>query len=250
VASIKPNWFNTTSATFTNLVKSLLFIPYVNHNGMVRPILDVAWALFPEVWFYIVFYIAMKVTYKYRALLSTSFLIVVYLCGSVFAKNNKIFGQFKLSLLYLSSGILIYSLWKHWDDKLIKGVVSKSLSVALLILFFGVSLAFNFFTRKNLSVVAFLLVVVVFATFLFTEECVESIKALIWVGSISYSLYLTHEFVVKGINRILFSTDKINLLSLMVSVISFIIALICSRFICLVFEKKIPNKLYKLIYNR
>lgn len=45
IVLIKPSLFNTTTASAEHLVKSLLFIPYQNENGIVRPILDVTWFL-------------------------------------------------------------------------------------------------------------------------------------------------------------------------------------------------------------
>lgn len=76
---IKPSLFNTTTANPIYLIKSLLFVPYVNPNGIVRPILDVAWALLPEVWLYLLYWIIMKVSHKYRNEIALTILCIVFL---------------------------------------------------------------------------------------------------------------------------------------------------------------------------
>ena len=81
---IKPSLFNTTTENPIYLVKSLLFIPYVNPNGIVRPILDVAWALLPEVWLYLLYWIVMKVSHKYRNEIVAIILFLIFLLGEIF----------------------------------------------------------------------------------------------------------------------------------------------------------------------
>ena len=84
IVLIKPSLFNTTTASAEHLVKSLLFIPYQNENGIVRPILDVTWFLVLVFWFYIVFGISRIISIEvlsalgywvYSLLLDPSFLI-------------------------------------------------------------------------------------------------------------------------------------------------------------------------------
>jgi peptidoglycan/LPS O-acetylase OafA/YrhL len=224
----------------------MLFIPYVNPNGMVRPILDVSWALLPEVWFYLVFYVAMKLSQKYRAHIAAGFFLMIYVAGSLFAGENRIFAQYKLSMLYLPCGVVIYYLWKHFalNQKAISA--KKAVKAVLVFLFWSGSIAFNYLTMANHRIIAFFVAMAVFAAFLLNEGRLDKNRGLLWVGSISYSLYLTHEFVVKGVSRLLFSMDTINVQSFIVSLGCLVLAMLCARVVNQIFERETPKHIWKL----
>lgn len=52
LAIIKPELLNSTTANFTNYVKSIFFIPYFKENGSLSPLLALGWTLNYEVFFY------------------------------------------------------------------------------------------------------------------------------------------------------------------------------------------------------
>lgn len=219
VARVKPDWFNTTVATVPNLIKSLLFIPYVNPNGMVRPILDVSWALFPEVWLYVLFYFAMKVSHRYRGLLAGGVFIALYLLAVGPFRQNSIFNQYKLSFLCMPVGMAVYFAVKRWvrpgESPSAKVVVW--LKPTLIFTFWAVSIAYNFLTVGSLNLVGVALTVLVFVAFILAEDRSQKARFFGWLGEISYSMYLIHEFVVKGTSRLLFSLESIDFITLLAS---------------------------------
>lgn len=240
LATIKPQWFNTTVATIPNLIKSLLFVPYVNPNGNVRPILDVAWALFPEVWMYIVFYISFRISYKYRALITGSILGTLFAISSII--NNKILDQFRLGFLYLLIGIVIFYVWKYIPELKCK-VFGKKYKWFMIFIFAIAGVLYNNLIKSQKIYAAVVLVIIVFMYFLLLEGHIVESKLLLKIGSISYCLYLIHEFVVKGISRLLYDLNKINLISFLLSIICILLSIVTAYLINIYIEKPMTNKL-------
>ena len=166
MASIQPEWFNTTVATPQNLIKSLLFIPYMNPNGNVRPILDVAWALFPEVWFYIVFYISLKISYKHRALITGGCFMTLF--GIGMAVENPILNQFKEAFLTLSIGMFLYYIWK-WVPAVKINTKSWVPKFILVAMYFIIGILYNNLIYAKKRFLAIILAYFVFCIFVVLE---------------------------------------------------------------------------------
>lgn len=55
VASFKPDLLHSTRPEWSNLLKSLCFIPYRKENGLLQPMLNPGWTLNYEMYFYLLF---------------------------------------------------------------------------------------------------------------------------------------------------------------------------------------------------
>lgn len=234
---IKPSLFNTTTANPIYLFKSLLFIPYINPNGIVRPILDVAWALLPEVWLYLLYWIVMKVSHRYRNEIVLTILFFVFLMGELFVSNNPIYNQYRFSCLTFAIGILIYLVWLPKNTVKITGAKSKRKWVLCSLFFWTTSVAYNCLIQSGYGIISLLLPTSVFVCYLINDSTLYNSKVIMSVGTISYSLYLSHEFVVKGFSRLLFSLDEITIKNFLLSVICIFIALIVGFILNQFFEK-------------
>jgi exopolysaccharide production protein ExoZ len=76
LAVIAPQLLRSTRPDVTELVKSLLFIPFRKESGLIQPMLFLGWTLNFEMFFYVVIGISLLV-YKRHALLLTSLIIFV-----------------------------------------------------------------------------------------------------------------------------------------------------------------------------
>lgn len=111
IVLIKPSLFNTPTASAEHLVKSLLFIPYQNENGIVRPILDVTWFLVLVFWFYIVFGISRIISNKNRGIICFGLLGTFFTVGFIFFNKNPLFLQYKSGIVSLILGIVAYYIY-------------------------------------------------------------------------------------------------------------------------------------------
>lgn len=59
LAVLAPGWLHTTSPNVPNLIRSLLFIPYQKEPGVIAPVLFLGWTLNYEMYFYIIYGLAM-----------------------------------------------------------------------------------------------------------------------------------------------------------------------------------------------
>lgn len=247
MASIQPEWFNTTVATPQNLIKSLLFIPYMNPNGNVRPILDVAWALFPEVWFYIVFYISLKISYKHRALITGGCFMTLF--GIGMAVENPILNQFKEAFLTLSIGMFLYYIWK-WVPAVKINTKSWVPKFILVAMYFIIGILYNNLIYAKKRFLAIILAYFVFCIFVVLEGKIRESNILFKLGRISYSLYLTHEFIVKGVSRLVYSLDELNVISFGVSVLCVFFAIGVAIALNKIIEKPVTVAMTKILVNK
>ena len=58
---------------------------------------------------------------------------------------------------------------------------------------------------------------------------------------ISMSLYLTHEIVVKGVSRLIYNLDNLNIASFLVGIMCFCVAIAVATPVYILFEKKMSG---------
>ncbi len=86
--TIFPSLFRSTIVSVDFLFKSLIFIPFEIEPGIVQPILRIGWTLNYELFFYIIFFLAMKISYQYRGLIACSALILLVFLGNLLHFNS------------------------------------------------------------------------------------------------------------------------------------------------------------------
>lgn len=93
LAIVAPSAFQSTTTSFAALLKSLAFIPFEKTPGRIYPIYYLGWTLNYEMFFYIVFAICLQLHYKTR----------VYSCIAVIAgcvALRELFGESEIVALY------------------------------------------------------------------------------------------------------------------------------------------------------
>ena len=175
-----------------------------------------AWTLMFEVIFYIIFTIAMSISWRYRALICSSIIITTVITLNYFYNNGfRVSGYDAISLpanasdimliaRVLSSpmfyefitGMFIYWLYSHikpsiLTSQLTKPLLISSVMVSLLFFFSGYNGGHGLF---NCGIFAAILL----TSLVIYEKChsIKHYKSLIFLGDISYSLYLVHPLVL------------------------------------------------------
>jgi len=119
ILCIRPSLSISSVANPKNLVKSLLFIPFVNSKGYDIPILGVGWTLNYEMLFYIIFYFAMLLNHKFRAFLTIAGIVLLVAGGRLFHPKNFILQYYTDTfLLEFAMGILAYYLVEYLQPKI------------------------------------------------------------------------------------------------------------------------------------
>ena len=85
ISLIIPSLLNSTSPDFVNLIKSLLFIPFKNQasNNSFYPMLIPGWTLNFEMMFYLLFSFTLLFKYKFRLVLITLLISLLFYAHSI-----------------------------------------------------------------------------------------------------------------------------------------------------------------------
>ncbi len=81
----KPELSVMSEARPEYLIKSLLFVPFVNGRGYDAPILGLGWTLNYEMFFYLIFWAAMHISHRRRGLLAAAMIGIFVAAGRLFA---------------------------------------------------------------------------------------------------------------------------------------------------------------------
>lgn len=201
---VKPALFSSTKLEWGNVLFSYLFVPIQNQ----KPILYVGWTLNYIMIFYILFWVAMKINYKYRGLITSFFLTVLYFIGAflkVIDLHISILFEFVL-------GIGLFYIILFCDKRI--QVVSASVKVVLKLLTLTI-LIFMWYGSDVCKVIIGDVdriikwgIPALICMLLFYYGCKgdknNGLKRLfIFLGNISFSIYILHPLIVRGLNKVI-----------------------------------------------
>ena len=242
----KPEWFNTTNPTISNLVRSLLFIPYQNENGLIRPILDVGWYLNVQVIIYIIFWVAMIISHKNRAVISSAVLLILYGVGAIFLKENAFYRLYQDGLLMSSIGELSFLVYQKG-----KWIFNNKKNVPFSAILFCTTLfsgmLYSICKENAFSVLMVIIPIINYIVYLLLDSFIIETKTLNFVNTISLSLYLTHEFVVKGVSRLVIPLNELTLLKVAMSVVCIGVSICIAYVVNWLIENKLTGYIFLLV---
>ena len=244
-ASYVVSGFGQANIPIDQLVKSLLFLPYVR-DGMkdvdvVRPIVGPAWTMNYDFWFLVLFVISTKISRKMRGLIACVACLAVYIGGRFLPGDWAVarFMQREIWLYYIA-GIGVYALWRRLRnaEKAPKRTASYLVLCAAL-------LAVLYYTpaERHVWKILILSAAILFLTvFVFEKARVPAFVP--WFGSVSYSFYLTHYYVVM-ILSVFFDFTEFTALTVLGTVLVIAASLVVAQISCYIVEQKFGGFLKK-----
>lgn len=191
IAVAMPSLLNNTSADYVHLLKSFLFIPFDKNGVGHHPVMFLGWTLNYEMYFYLLFALALKVSHVHRDVVVTLLLCGIYLiCQS---SNSLPFSAYSYHIVFeFVLGIVVYLIIVNKD-------YLRSLFLLLLI---AASLAFaeDFDGRFYELGIGSALFVLIFIRLLSGVEISQVTKVF---GGYSYALYLTHPYIIQSFDKLL-----------------------------------------------
>ncbi len=231
IALLAPQLLNSTEVTAEALWKSYLFIPYQRQTGFVQPLLFLGWTLIYEMYFYAVF--AVSLLAGRRAwLLACGAIAIVVAAGQVMPGASVAWRFYSDPVtLEFVFGILLYQFY-------MRGTVLKRGSWALGIALIGIGVALYIvgleWPRAAGKGIPALLFVAAFLCLRFPHGRILAL--LVVLGDASYSLYLSHPYIVQVPIKLL--SDRLNLLPVsMIAGWFVVIALVASVVLFYCIEK-------------
>ena len=248
-----PNMFAQTQADPMFLVKSLLFIPFDIGGGILQPLMRIGWTVNCEMFFYLLFFLSLRISHKYRGLICSGLIALVVAAAALlpvsFAPLTFYGSPVMLEFIL---GILAYYICRELYKIHAAGTLPRfclPLSLAVILLGFLGLLA----TKPYINVLGFRrpilwgipALAIVFSSFV-TGLYLKMPTPFIKLGDISFSLYLVHYYPVTILDRKVFDFSSYSpraLLGAAVSLsVSVLFALICHSLI----EKRLSGLLRKI----
>ena len=251
---VMPQLFETSTANPVFLLKSLLFIPFDIGGGILQPLMRIGWTVNCEIFFYLVFFAALKCSRKYRGLIASGLIIglVVFnqLSGIHFAPLNFYGDAVMLDFVW---GMTAYCLARSIYTLSVKGKVPAAVSYASLalaaVLFTGLMV-----TKQTTNILELRRPFVWGLPALFIVLCfytaglhIPMRKEFITLGNISFSVYLMHYYPILFLDRKIFDFSTFRPLCLLGTAVGIAITVTLSLISYYVIEKAFCGWLRKKI---
>ena len=202
-AFVAPKLLNVPIEGWRSIVESFLFIPGLRANGEVRPILALGWTLNYEMFFYALFACCLFFPLKRGLVLLTAFFICFVAAGALFQMPTT-------ALAFWSDSIIFEFLFGVAVALLFRANVRLSAPVAIAVFVLGALLAVGLgpLWGVNGTLPRFLTAGIPAAMIVFAAACgprmpaTWSVAPLVLIGDASYSLYLSHPFVIRPLRNL------------------------------------------------
>ena len=208
---VVPHLFHSTTSSVPHLVTSLLFIPHEAPTGEMQPTLLLGWSLNFEMFFYVVFAIALGVSPKRAPLLCAGWIVAFVFAIHTFASNSDIMNFYARPIvLEFCYGIGVYYLFTWCSARKQRLAQIAALKWLLLAVFVGSLIALNVFEEYCRDQVPRYLIagipsffIVLSALLLERIYGLASKNRLIYLlGEASYIIYLIHPYIIFTVLRV------------------------------------------------
>ena len=251
-----PESFAQTKANPAFLVKSLLFIPFDIGGGTLQPLMRVGWTVNCEIFFYLIFWISMKLNYRYRDFICGCILLLfiglAQMLPTDFAPltfyGDPVMADFLLGILcyHIAKGI-----FKRYTTNKLPGFYSIFCLWLTVVCFIGLiatkhSIDIMGFRRPLLwGIPAAIIVLSAFTAGL----SLKMPHSLVQLGDISFSLYLVHYYPVVLLDRIIFDFGSCTPFSILGVVLALIISVILALVGGTLIEKRLTTWLRRILLS-
>jgi len=210
VVVVAPNVFRTTTSSVPHLVSSLLFIPH-ELKGEMLPTLLLGWSLNFEMYFYVVFALALRISPRWSPVICVGWIVAFVLAIHTFASNNDIMNFYARPIvLEFCYGIGVFYLFSWCSARKDSLARIPGLKWLLLIILIGSLIALNVFEeyyrdRIPRHLIAGIPSFFIVASALLLERLyglATKNKLIYLLGESSYIIYLVHPYIIFTVLRV------------------------------------------------
>ncbi len=227
-----PGMFENTTARVDQLLLSLFYIPFDIGGGVIAPILRVGWTINMVMYFYLVFFIALKISKKYRGVIASVLLILLVaiecIHPSKYAAIKLYGGPVALNFVF---GMALYPVLQRVFARLegenagekteqneerndrrnsIAAWSSLAVSVVMLVILFIPEDALQMLVLSYRVPLREIPAVILVICFFIMGQVWKMPRALIRLGDISYSLCLVHYYPILFLDRKVFHFETLT----------------------------------------
>ena len=202
VAFVAPQILKSTVFNIEHVAASLTFLPWINpadpEGKMIMPLIVPGWTLNYEMYFYFLFGALLLVRPQWRLVLLIALLVtIVTVCSLAPVRNTATIFYSNLIVFEFAAGAVLGQLYlKKLRVGLIAAVALVTVSTATLLLYDFLELPYD---RILTFGVPAIMIVFAMTSIDFTKyRELRFLRFLRFLGDASYSIYLTHIFVLAG----------------------------------------------------
>lgn len=245
-----PDMFQLTKADPSSLIKSLFFIPFEISPGIIQPLVRVGWTINYEILLYVLFAIACRLSHRFRGLICSGFLILLMLLAHTLPVDSIVldfYGDYIL-LEFIFGMLLYYVISKIYVPLSNKKYTTLApyLCVPAVLVLFGV-LAY---TKQNVPLIPFgravywglPALVIVTLTFIMDTKLTMP-KPLVYLGNISFSVFLLHYYPLMFIDRKIYSLEYYTPLAIPVTICGLLVVILIASVSYVLIEKRLTGYL-------
>ena len=225
--------------TIVELFKSLFFIPYAHQStsmaNAVFPIVSMGHTVQTTMLFYVIFWLAAKLSHRYRGVITSLVLGAVVVSGFIFKPTDIILKFYtRPDAIYFIVGILVYYFCKCEYLKI--NVNNTLVSVFVIILFLG-SMCTH--VRWIVSIQIFFMMFLLVQYVKVSENKMN--RAFFELGNWSFSYFLIHLYFVRFAE--VFGGIDFTIKAVLCDVIAVVVAWAVSKVLYILIEQRLTNKL-------
>lgn len=205
-----PFLFRSSELRCDYFFKSLLFIPY-NHNGINGPIMAIGWTLNYEMFFYACFYLCSTICHPKRGVIYSIVATILTFIGTI--KNKEMIEPFAAwcnpIVLEFAIGIFIYIVYQKGLLSIKESYNGNAISflwityvTITLILMVMIEELMKEVLGAYISLVEGIIAGIMLAFSVCVERLLRGFGIIVLFGNLSYIVYLTHYYIIKGIDYI------------------------------------------------
>lgn len=213
-----------------DLFNSFFFLPYLNHDNILQPVYGVGWSLNFEMMFYLVFAAGIGLGRKWGMAAVLSLLCLLCFAGLFIPFPTRdapqiaamLYFYTRTDLLFFVSGMVVALLLRR------TGTIRTGLNQNLLCLIAGIILCTGLLLPESWALAAVVIALCVSTLLWRGDEPMSPFSGFARLfGDISYSMYLTHSFLLGILALIVVKYVPINAVTLPLS-------MLCAVMLCFV----------------
>lgn len=210
LVTVVPRYFHSASASGTHLISSLFFIPREAANGEMQPTLALGWSLNFEMFFYVLFAIALRFSQRWSPLLCVTAIV-----GFVAVIHGLSIGgpiaQFyaRPIVLEFCFGVGVFYLFTWCSERTAAIASLPAFKWVLWAVLIGSLVAINVFEHSYPEVPRYLIAGIPATLIVSSALLLERVygvatknKLIVLLGEASYIVYLIHPYIIFSVLRV------------------------------------------------
>ena len=229
-----------TSVTF------LAFLP----NGL-STIVSVGCTVSIEMFFYLLFYVAYRISFRYRGLLTIGGILLIQMVSSPLIALGIDIPYARYHMIFFAIGIAVWYLKQYLKDIIETKLQSKPVQYGII---FGSIVAFIvicvFYHENTQTMCVLSTVTLIFSLWILFLDKFKFHRAVIWMGDRSFAIYLTHALTLQFCIQLVHPLNEWNLISIAYFIVYFAFMMLVAEIYYQVVEKRVTGWIVKKYMGR